>query len=469
MTSFDVSAHTRFAGDPAMVNCTGPILFDESLQQENLVQYVPMSASQQNGGMGPNCYNGITDIRFAVNGDLSSRIRYDKSYLRVDYVAYDMTTPATPKAIDPDTCSIPWNPVAALITSTYYQLNGTNQTVEKLDGNFQHGNMIKALTTYTREALEAASDRFFTPCMEDTRDLKSTLSTTSKARAAQNLVDAEDLPVSGSKIIMLSDIFDSFKPPYACFSQLLYFMITFKSTENILFQTSANTGVNRFYITNLRLFVVQDKLSDPQLTIETARIDSQDTLLRVGYNRYDVQVDTHTSAKTYIMTGIKNMQAAILMFSSTQCGDNIGVNPYQYCYASGSGGTTGLTFYRHRYGTTMYPMSGQVVETTNKMRNTEPYTIWRTLTRMISQNSRFFASPIDFYDHIGKTDSTKDISSYVFFGAVFSNPETAPMRVASGYDHEIVTSGGTATNGIIVRIRVNAYSIGHDTMVTVMD
>jgi hypothetical protein len=189
----------------------------------------------------------------------------------------------------------------------------------------------------------------------------------------------------------------------------------------------------------------------------------------VAYNRYDVQVDTHTSTKTYLTTGIKNMQAAILMFSSTQCTDAAGINPFQYCYASGLTPNTGLTFYRHRYGTIMYPMSGQVVDAVNKPRNTEPYEIWRTLTRLLSQNGKTFTSPIKYYENVGRTNATTDLSSYVLFPAVFNNPETVPMRISSGYDHEITTSGGNAANGIVVRIRINAFAIDHDTMVTVMD
>jgi hypothetical protein len=437
---------------------------------ETLIQYIPVTGSQQVGGIGPNCYNSVGDLKFIVNGDLGSRIRFDKSYLKFEYVALNVEAePFT--AIDFQTVSIPWNPIAALIQNTYYQLNGTNQTVERLDANFQHGNMIKILTTYTAEALEAASDHFFTPCMESQRDLKTNLSAESRARALDNLTDRATVPgpLYGSKIVMLSDIFDSLRAPVACFAQLFQLYMTLKAPDEILFKATANTDVNRFYVTGIKLFIVQNRLSESQLRTEAARISGPEPITRVGYRRFDVISDVHANAKSYITTGIKNLQAAILMFPSTVCADTLGINPFQYCYANGLVNGSGLSYYRHRYGAMTYPLSGQAVETINRARNTEMYEAWRTLSRMISDNGKTFATPVQFFPHVVGVKQDTDTSSYVFFPAVFCNQDTAPMRVTSGYDHEIITNGGDSRLGYIVRVRLNAYAIGTDTMVTIMD
>lgn len=452
-----------------MRNCSGPILFDSSSVQEILIQYNPMQGSQQYGGVGPACYNGVTDLKYLVQGDLGSRIRFDKSYLKMEYVALDISA-NPPVGIDLNHVSIPWNPIAACLQSVYFQLNGTNQTVERYDANFQHGNMVKMFTTYTSQALEAAHDRFFTPCIEETRDLLAGLSTTSAIRAGRWLANlgAGNAPQYGSKTIMLSDIFDSMKVETACFAQLFQLYMTIKNPDAILFASTGVVGIPRFYITGLKLFLVQDKLSESQLGVEAERITGREPMVRNSFRRFDVFTDGHASTKSYITTGIKNLQASILMFSSTTCGDLLGANPYQYTYASGPVANSGISFYRHRYGTITYPISGQTVDPINKTKNTEMYEHWRTLCRLV--NDKTFSSPIPFYPSMSQIAAT-DTNSYVMFPAIFCNQDTAPMKTMLGAEHEIIVNGGVSTNtiGIVVRIRVCAYAIAGDTTVSIMD
>ena len=461
----------RFAPDPAMSSCSGPVLYDSSTTQEILIQYMPVQGMQQVNGVGPACYNSIQDLKFIVQGDISSRIRFDKSYIKMEYVGADVSVPAPYAEVDVDHCSIPWNPIAACIQNTFYQLNGTSQTVERYDANFQHGNMIKLLMTYTRPALEDAHDRFFTPCIEETRDLVSQLSTTSLDRAKRAFqLDVSHTVQYGSKIIMLSDIFDSMRVEAAWYTQLFQLYMTFKSPDDILIHDTAVTGLPKFYVVGLKLYIVQDKLSTKQLEEETARIqtDEQIPIMRNGYRRYDVFTDVHGSTKSYFTTGIKNLQASVLMFSSTNCGDGFGANPYQYTYASSPTPDTGISFYRNRYGAITYPISGQPVDPVNKSKNTEIYSHWRTLTRLI--NDKMYSPTIPFYPCMAVHAAAKDVCNYVFFSAIFCNQDTAPMKTVSGYDHEIMTNGGTnGAIGIIVRIRLNALEILGDTSVHVMD
>jgi hypothetical protein len=278
--------------------------------------------------------------------------------------------------------------------------------------------------------------------------------------------------IYGSKIVMLSDIFDSLRAPCALLAPLFQLYMTLKPPQDILFHDDDSAGTtNNFYITGLKLFVVMDKLSDSQLTIETARMADRQPLTRVGYRRFDTITQVHAPSNSYITNGIKNLLGSVLMFSSTACEDGLGVNPYQYCYGWNGTAHSGLAYYRHRYGAIVYPISGQVVETVNCGRNTEMFEIWRTLSRMIADNGKTFTTPIDFMTNVGLPDVAPpvDLSSYVFFPAVFCNQDAAPMRTAAGFDHEIVTTGGHAAGGIIIRIRLNAYAIDCDTMVTIMD
>lgn len=459
----------RAMSDPALDNCTGPILYDDSSVQQTLIMYMPMQGMQVYGSAGPSCYNAISDLKFMFQGDIGSRVRFDKSYIKMDYMACDISVPSPYAEVDLTHVSIPWNPIAATFQNVYYQLNGTNQTVERYDSNFQHGNMIKILTSYTRQALEEATDRFFTPCIESTRDTITGLSMESADRAkAAFQRDVSGTINLGSKIIMLSDIFDSLKVETACFAQLFQLYMTLKAPDQILFAMPAVTGINRFYITGLRLYIAQDKLSSRQLDIETKKTMDNVPMVRNGYRRFDVFTDSHVSSKSYITTGIKNLQASVLMFSSVTAGDGVGINPYQYCYCSSITPNTGITHYRHRYGSIVYPLSGQNVDPINKARNTDVYTIWRALCRLI--NDKTFSSAIPFTPCMGVNGPLYDISTYAFFPAIFCNQDTAPMKLASGGDHEIIVNGGhTGATGIIVRIRLNSYAIYGDSTVTIMD
>lgn len=469
MTSFAIDANLRAAADPAMDNCSGPILYDASSVQELLIQYNPNQAATTYGGLGPSCYNGIQDLRFVVQGDLSSRIRFDKSYLKIEYMAADVSVPSPYAAVNYNNVSIPWNPIAAIIQTIYYQLNGTNQTVERYDANFQHGNMIKLLTSYTRQGLEDNSDRFFTPCIESTRDVTTGLSVESTNRSRyQFRLDSGGGINYGSKAIMLSDIFDSMVPETSNYINMMQLLITIKAPDQILFHTTATTGINNFYVTGIKLFIVQDKLSTLQLEEESKKVAGNLPITRVAYRRFDTFNDIHSSTKAYLTTGIKNLQAAILMFPSTTSGDTVGINPYQYTYGSSPTPDTGITYYRQRYGAIVYPISGQMVDPINKNKNTELYENWKTLTRMI--NNKIYSPTIPFLPCVGLHGATYDVSNYVFFSSVFCNQDAAFMKNASGSDHEIVTNGGTSgAIGVIVRIRMNAYAVDGDTTVSVMD
>lgn len=469
MSAFDLKENSRYAADPAMTNCSGPILFDASSIREMLIRYTPTQGTAQSLGAGPTCYND-TEIKFHIQFDTGSRVRFDKSYLKIDYVALNVgVSPAT--KVDEANVSIPWNTIAAMFSTAYYQLNSTNQTVERYDANWQHGNMIKVLTSYTRAALEEARDRFFTPCIESIRDTGGALSAESVARAtAAFKEEGTTEPKYGSKIVMLSDLFDSLTTETACYAQVFQLYLRFKAPNAILFQTTAATGTNNLYVVGLQLYMMQNVLSEVQVDQMAALVKENLPVIRNSYRRFDTYIDTHNTSKSYVTTGIKNLQAAVLMFPSTTSTDLTGINPYQYCYGSRPtpNNNTGISMYQHRYGPHTYPMSSQTVELINKGKNTDVYEHWRTLCRTI--NDKMYTPSIPFAA-MSRTDSNgPDSNPYVFFPAVFCNQDAAPMKLAAGADHEIMTSGGNAgIVGVVVRVRVNAYSIdGHGT-VTVMD
>lgn len=466
MTSFNTVENSEYVEDKAMVNCMAPIAFDLSSTQEVLTQYNPIQGTQQYGGVGPSCYNAIQDLRFYIQTDLGSRVRFDKSYLKMEYMAADVSAPAPYLPVVAATTSIPWNPIAGCIQNTYFQMNATNQTVERYDANFQHGNMIKILTQYSRDALETASDRFFTPCIETARDIAAAMSPESQLRTTNHLLNGASINY-GSKIMMLSDIFDSMRVETGWFCQTFQLFMTLKAPENILFMTTAATGVNRFYITALKLFICQDKLSEPQQTLQTQRLAENKAPMRNAFWRYDVFTDLHSTTKTYITSSIKNMQCSILMFPSITAGDAIGINPYQYSYCSGLVPNTGISFYRHRYGLIAYPLSGQAVDLANKGRNTEMYEIWRNLIRKINEKE---IAPTITFDAMSNANAAADLNPYVFFPAIFCNQDTFPMKTVSGYDHEVYTNGGTAgAIGVIIRMRVNAVMVDATTQIHIMD
>lgn len=447
-----------------MSNCTGPILVDGSSEYETYQVYPLQVAPKPEAPGEPSSYTS-TQVQFISDIQPGTRIRFDKSYIRVDCYAANVANPLLPVPVDVTKVSIPWNTPAAIFRDIEFQLNADQRSIEKYTAEFGHSNMIKILHSYTADALKDSSDKFFTPCIESTRDTTTALSTESAARAAQWLALGGAIRYT-SKVIALSDIFDCMKAQSAWLANKFRLIFTLKGAAEILFQTSTATGTNKFFVTNLTLFLAMNKLSANQVDSDGKLVTSGGDIMINAYRRFEAVTATTSTSMTYDLPGVKNMQAAIAMFSSSSCSDNIGINPYQYCYGSGIVANTGVTSYQHRYGGIYSPLMMTSVSRVDKSQNTDMFQMWRLFTRLA--NDKSFMSPVN-YGHMSLQGAT-DLNPYVFFTATFVNQDCAAHKQVAAMNHVVMVNGASTTGPmLVVRIRLAAVQIKGDYSITVLE
>lgn len=485
MTSFNISENIQQVEDPAMNNCSGPILVDASSLIETYVVIASNTAATTDN-LGVRGYNGIETI-FQTDISPATRVRLDKSFLNIEYTCGNFFGGAPGVALVGGLVSIPWNTIAATLERCSYALNVANIDIENHTSYFGHGNMIKLLSTYSARALEAASDRFFTPCIEEYRDFQgnaaSGLSAISTQRAQDWLQRAP--PATKKKVILLADLFDSMRAETCWYIQRLVLRLYFKQPDNILFKgQSTDPQVPKFYITDVKLHLCINTLSADQIDIERAKVESNESMMRNAYRIFDVITVSATSQQVYQQPAIKNLQAATMMISSPMSNDGlqihgapavgklVGVNPYQYCYGcTFETPATGVVNYHQRYDNYYSPMALVTLGTIpNHSQNTELYQYWRYMNRLVGE--RHEEPTISFGSMANTLSATIDHSTYAIFASSFTNTDTAPRKLVAGGTHEIrITNNGAGGNNyqvILVRLRMGAIEITGDTQIHMM-
>lgn len=502
--SFDLNANLKPAENPALSVGSGPIAVDVSSLSEVTFQYQPDNGVGPGTETGaPNNYND-QDITFNVKIPATSRVLFDKSYIRLEGIAFDITGGVVAGPV-PYGVSIPWNPVAALLQTAEVQLNESSDMTEQLNQEIGHASNIKMMTRYSKDVMDRMSDFFFTPTIESRRDLNtgtgiavasSGLSPESFARNLENLSSTEGggIPVPHSKNIYLGDLFDSLRIPSAFFLQRFRMTLRPKASTNILFGDKEGLAaggahamsVMRYFVTGARLFLTMVQLTENQLVVEKNKILSNAALLRESFSTFDARRDQHVPGKSYRDSNIKNMQAAVFMFPSNTTSETgtlastpLGCNPYQYVYNNipdaplVTAYAGGIASYQHRYDGLNSPSQPLTVDPIRPETNTDLFHQYRLLTRRTSDREvalalKFTSSmgnhmvmgaspvlPIPKYDHC----------PYVLFCAQFYPLNAALHKNMAGADHEIITSGGGNAGIIIVRIRSSFMEIRGDTSV----
>jgi hypothetical protein len=475
MTTINLEEATIATVDDTLRSCRSKVEVNESFLSEKLIRSYPIQTAGSDQGVGlPFAYNG-TQVNFEYQPDAGWRIRFDKSYLVVRYLAANVGVPAPYGVISPATTSIPWNTPAALFNRANYGLNASNVIVENYDDTFMYGNMIKVLTQYSAPALEAASDRFFTPCIEEKRDANTVMSVASFDRSTLHLQTPGNpvaTPAYGSKIIMLSDIFDSLRATTAWHIKKFRMQIGVKPAADILFNVTvpAPGYIPRFYVQTMELRLSLEQLSKEAVEREVEFLAKSETMTNMFFNRYEALNLQYTPSMTYQEPSIRNMTSAALLFPSDRQGDQLDPlatgNYLQFTYGERTVGS-GITSYQHIYKSILSPEQPVTIFTTNKAANNDLFQQWRLLTN--AQRETITAPTLDFMKAMGQADASgADKNPYVMFPGVFFNLEGYPTTTNSGSTHRIVTTGGNATSVILVRVRLQGVQVVASNEVNIM-
>jgi hypothetical protein len=493
--SFDTTNNFDFVQSPSVSAIgVGKIPIDGSFDSEVTYEYLTNTAAINAGNANEwACYNGQETI-FDVRIPPTNRIDFTKSYLRITGIANDTAVsqtapvnkivPIVPTPPPPalaytiyNAVSIPWNTIAALLQTAEIQMNQSATLTEQITQNLGDGSMVKLLTNYTKDALDRASDQFFTPTIETTRDLTSGFSTETMERedALTQVTPgtANYVAAPHCKNIMLSDLFDSVRIPAAFYLQNLQIKIRPKATDNILIQTIGDGipgCIPRYFVTNIRLYLTMAKLTEKQLVLETNRIKDSTTpaVLRESFKAHDAIQKTYSVGASFRDSNIKNMQAAVFLFPSTLADDDgaghsSGSNPYQYVYNY-------VTGYQQRYENIYSPATNMPVSSTltTYALNSNLFSQYRLLCNKMSDREQ--PTALSFNDSMGVlAGSLVDRNPYVLFCSQFYPLTTASHKVMAGADHEIMTAGGRTGTVVIVRIRTSFLELRGDTSVYVIN
>jgi hypothetical protein len=481
-SSFNADTNLSYYENPAMSVGSGPIGIDASSISE-VTQECRTNTSAAPGAAGePMQYNG-QEVTFDLNVPTSSRVLFDKSYIKVEGFACDMAvgiaTPVKPAV------SIPWNTIAALVETAQIQLNSQAQTTEKIDVNLGHSSMVKMLTRYSKRALEEMDDALFTPCIEEVRDFRGgvglpLLSTVSQLRRTNQLINGAAAVRTHAKNIYLCDLFDSLLVPAAYYLQKFMLKLKFKDANAILFGDSNYMALQmppqlmstqKYFITRVTLMLTMVKLTENQLVAERDKILKGNSVLREAFWTYDAVTKSHSASAGYQDSNIKNMQASILMFPSTMSPDTGaaggGCNPYQYCYASTGGGIGGISSYLMKYDGINSPDSPMAIANTSYELNTDVYAQYRLICKKMSD--REITPALTFVSMANKNMLPADYTPYLLLCSQFYPQTSYAHKLMAGADHVVSTQGSGTCTAIIVRLRVGFLEIRGDGSVAVIN
>lgn len=466
---FDVNYNTIAAEDPAMSVGVDPVPYDASSVSEVMYRYQPQTGTTTIGGVP--CYNG-QEVMFNLNISSSQRIDFTKSYILMGgTLRKDNTgTVLASASSDNDHVSLPWNPLAAFVSSADLLFNESSSLAELYMTDPGHGWMVKCLTKYSKEELDNRGDLFFTPTIENTYDMTTSLSKESKDRSASWF--AADTAHSADKQIPLGDMFSACDIPAAMYLNTLRIRMRLKNPTDIPFTDDSATYTDpSFFINRCELYLCLMTLSPAQLTAERKKIKENKVLTRQGYTIYDVSSKPFSSNASYRDAAIKNLQANVVLFSANGRkvdGTKTGVNPYQYCYGQDNG--IGITSIQSQYNGQYSPATPMDIRPETS-RNVQMYQQYLLLCRKTLNRED---TPALKFENMVDPSSTTAITAltcpYVMFCMPFYSMTAYASLHLSGSDLEVAVQGGTTSgNVIVVRIRTSLLEIRPSSSVYVLN
>jgi len=490
--SFSGESNFQYLENPAMRVASGKIPVDGTGQSE-VIDHISATTGASGGATGePANYNGrkaelnlgkVDGVRYMLQG----------SYIAITGYAARVTA-AGVSSIVPDGVSIPFNPIAAIISSIDIKLNDSQSLLEKYEEALGHASMMKILTTKTKQELESMHDTMFTPCIEERRDLNTGGANTDLSLASQyrrkRPANAAHTASSGgwlvtdggninihTKNIPLSMLFDSCSIPAAFYISSMQINLLCKPTTGILIYDTgklANGGIPqgeiKYFVTNIELYYQKLELSAAQMPLEKEKFLSNPILMLGSYKVYEASEDNLSTSHGRREPTVRNLQSVILAYPSMTTLDNpaggtAGANPYQYTYGTEvSAGPTynGPNGYQVSYNGIYSPPQSLSYDLDNFSMNTALMAQYRFLTGWSLR--RGLEPAIDFSHMRASRENGVDSNPYVLFCANFFTPTTYAQRNSGGAVLNTVIKGSTITGsgGLTCKIRMGSLEMRTD-------
>jgi hypothetical protein len=250
------------------------------------------------------------------------------------------------------TTAIPWNPLT-IFRTTALKVNKNLTPVEQYINDNQYGHIttLKFLRQFSSQALEAADDVFFTPCLEEFLDTSVALNNSSGLSAATSSrsqrwclpngmtqSDANDINVvTCSKMIPFSLLFDSCNAP-AIWTNVNRFRweFTMKTPDMIPLPNIHSTGVVPYvFITDIQL-MYDGTHASLSLSQEISSDKKEGEVESLSYLYSEIFPLPYTAGASLQLTKQRNIQFCALAFPAGGHILTVGgvdwylINPYQY-------------------------------------------------------------------------------------------------------------------------------------------
>jgi hypothetical protein len=453
---FERSTFLEFSDDPRYEVLTKAIKADSSNASYEITRVPPQTApstlsyaltaftatnSSGTATASMSCYNnGAThwiDIYFGSN----YKMRLFGTFLMMKYSAQQIrttgatTTVAASSAyvgvpIDPASSkvantgySIPFHP-AAWFANLYLQSGANQENVEDYVFQDQIGNICscRAIQEYKREALEAAHDNMFTPCIETAFD-DLTLSAESILRAQTHLLASGTMYESktfaalagnttGVKAIPLSDLFSTCtNDGFWQNSNKIRIQFTMKTPDKIAFcsnttltgssygaagssgsqtygdssqsiaaaQYCATNGCSPVYcfVNSVEVLVDSARMTASQAIDSTVEIKKENKPMNIGYMKY-FPVPAQSSSQI-VVTQQRDVQQVALGFEAYRAASivNKAAGPVQNYLQKDDGSLNSVSILYGNEQTIRQPMQFDHTVTGNELNNTIAYTLYK--------------------------------------------------------------------------------------------
>lgn len=435
------------------VSASGPIPYDASTTRVTWRDYSPSTSSATI--LGVPAYNGLV-TRFSLSIQAGTRLYLDKSFIRLRLQLVNDVAGAIAAPTVTEGCG--WNSLNCLSAAEYQLSNGV--TVSRIDQQLGTSTQAMYLMTWTRDAMERASHRFITPCIESALDLGAALSAETQARSLSFVLGG--VPVEREFMVPLSDLFPELGQPVVWSANKLDLSLTVLPADALTFRTAASINLPRLLVRDIQLCVYQAELTAEAAELALSQLKPGETLLRLA--------TVYPDARRYVYApspmsdqSVSNVLGVLNVFPASTVSP-LAVNPFQW--------TLNATSFQAKLGTTgRQPEDRLVIDPVNRALNTRLFTMYQQVCKRVgATESRLLDTALSYPDMQSQPVAGLDVSPYGAFWGQFFDEGAAPHRSLDPLTLEVRPEGGVAVaDAVVVRFRVKYITLSGTYAVSIIE
>ena len=439
---------------PRFAKGSGAWPYDASMSLCKFRTFTPNTGSQ--------VYLGVTswnssEVLFDVSIPAGSKYLLERSFLRMSLMLCNNVAGAPGVITVTEGC--PWTPIGVAFKDLEWR-SSNGSSLEKQTQNVLECSILKALVSESREALEASSTRYITPCIEEGLDLPAALSAVTRARSLTFVNGAA--PCAREFLIPLGDLFPSMGSPVDWTGNRLIVRLVTRSPTEMVFKTTSSMNVPALVITDLHLEMAEAILTPETEKLEASKLSADKTILKLATVYPDGREYVYGPSQIIDAT-VSNVLGCALMFPATALGT--GVSPGQF--------TLDATSWQCKYGSQpRQPDDRWTFNAANRFLNSRVWLLYSQLCgRLSCADSRLITTALYPTDMQKQNVGGADVSPYGFLCAqFFPEGDAFPHRTSDPTTLEVNAQGGAACGrAVVVRFRMRYMTLAGDYRVSTLE